>query len=345
MKIPADLRWKSTGKTIGEGGQATVVQVRDDRGEHVGEFALKGLARDKPIKAYERFAREIEAIERLSHPAIIRIIDHSKPSDEFQYYMMELIEGATPLKRLLNSAKNLFSARPLAAVDLFTQLVEAIGVWSRAGIVHRDLSPANILILPNNQLKVIDFGICQLGDRETITLSDEGVGTPNYMAPECESGAEREPTIAADLYSAGKILWSAIANSHAFSRETSAFNAKSMGTLFPEAPETWHLHHIFEKTVRHSASDRATVEEALTIARRVRFLIMSGFPPLELMQQGCPVCGVGKLSSDGDLQLHCVFGNPNPRGVYSYQCTYCGMCFAINREVSKTVLQQRRNLL
>lgn len=343
MKIPATLRWKSTGTTLGQGGQAAVVQVHDGRDEYAGDYALKGLAKGKPAKAYERFAREIEAIQRLHDPSIIRIVDHSQPSDDFQFYVMEFVEGATPLKRLLNSTENPFAARPLAAVALFTQLIHAISVWSEAGIVHRDLSPANVLILPDNKLKVIDFGICQLDDHNTITLADEGVGTPNYMAPECESGTAAEPTFAADLYSAGKILWSAIANSNAFSRETSAFNAKSMARLFPELPEAWHLHHIFEKTIRHSPADRTTVKEALAVARRVRFLIMSGFPPLELMQEGCPVCGVGQLGRGEGL--HSVFGNPNPRGIYSYQCSYCGMCFAINREVSKAVLQQRSNLV
>jgi len=342
MKIPTTLRWKSTGKTLGQGGQATVIEVQDEEAEFEGQFALKAIAKDKPAKAYERFAREIEAIQRLSHPAIINIVDHSKPSDEFQYYVMEFIEGARSLKRLLGSNDNPFASNPLAAVGLFTELATAISVWSDAGVVHRDLSPANVLILPNNSLKVIDFGICQLDDHETITLSDEGVGTPNYMAPECEAGGVAAPTFAADLYSAGKILWSAIANANAFARESPAFNTKSMPKLFPHSPETWHLHHIFEKTIRHNIVDRATVAELLSIARRVRYLIMSGFPPIELMQERCPVCGVGKLGSGEGL--HSVFGNPNPPGIYSYQCSYCGMCFAINRKVTKALLEQRSSL-
>ena len=343
MKIPTTLRWKSTGRTLGRGGQATVVQVRDDLNEHAGDFALKIIAKDRPDKVYERFAREIEAIQRLHHPLIIEIVDHSNPSDEFQFYVMEFIEEATPLKRFLSSPENPFASNPLAALALFTQLVEAISVWSDAGIVHRDLSPTNVLILPDNKIKIIDFGICQLDDHDTITLSNEGVGTPNYMAPECESGAAGDPDFTADLYSAGKILWSAIANSHAFSRESSAFNAKSMKTIFPDTPEIWHFHHIFEKTIRHSQSDRSTIEDALAIARRVRFLIMSGFPPLEFIQEVCPVCGVGKLGSGQGL--HGVFGNPNPNGIYSYQCSYCGMCFAINRKLSNAILKERSALL
>jgi serine/threonine protein kinase len=343
MKLPATLKWKSTGKTLGEGGQGTVIEVVEQGAEGGATFALKALARGKPAKAYERFAREIQAIKNLNHPAIIKIIDRSEHPSDFHYYVMELIPTAISLKKLVGSNQNHFHRDPLKSLQLFIQLLEVIKACEEIKIVHRDLSLANILLLPDNSIKVIDFGICQLEEAETITLTDEGVGTPNYMAPECESGAGGGAAAASDMYSAGKILWSLIANMNAFSRENPVFNSKSMNAIFPDLPSTWHLHHIFEKTVRHNPVNRwQKVEDALRMSRRVHFLVASGYLPLESIANTCPICGFGYLDSfDGS---HVVFGNPNPRGIVSSQCSYCGFCFAINSAKIENTLKSRKQL-
>ena len=343
MRIPSEIRWKSTGRTLGEGGQATVVEVEDSRGELTGKYALKGLASGKPAKAYERFAREVEAIKAVSHPNIIRIVDHADPGAQFHFYVMELLEGATALKKVIGTDKNHYHGNALAGLSLFIDLLQAIEACEQKGIVHRDMSPANVLVLPNNSIKIIDFGICQADEHETITLTDEGVGTPTYMAPECESGAGRPISSQADLYSAGKIVWSAVTNLHAFAREAPAFNHKSMYAIFPDNPALWHLHHIFEKTVRNNAKDRwRSAGEALKEAYHVRYLVASHYPPIELISERCPLCGVGKL---GPFDLsHMVFGNPNPKGITALQCSYCGFCFAKNVALTKELLKQRSQL-
>ncbi|MBD2123768.1 serine/threonine-protein kinase [Trichocoleus sp. FACHB-262] len=343
MKIPPSLNWKSTGKTIGQGGQASVVEVTDENKEFAGTFALKGLSKGKPKQAYERFAREIGAIKKLQHPSIVQIVDHSNPADEFQFYVMEFMEGAKSLKQILSGGKNPYYADAQRSLQLFIQLLEAIYAWSEVGIIHRDLSLGNVLVLSDGAIKVIDFGICQFDDHETITLIDEGVGTPNYMAPECESGAFGEVSVASDLYSAGKILWSIVTNMNAFSRESPVFGKKSIPNLLPDAPESWHLQHIFEKTIRQNPQDRCkNAKEALNLARRVKFLILSGYPPLELIDKNCPVCGFGALGIGRGL--HAVFGNPNPPGINSCQCDYCGFCFAVNHDLRAKNLQRKQQL-
>ena len=125
-------------------------------------------------------------------------------------------------------------------------------------------------------------------------------------------------------------------------REEAVFNAKSMTSMFPGSPETWHLHHVFQKTIRHLPSDRGSIESVLATAERVRYLISSGFPPLEKIRDFCPICGIGELGQGQGL--HNVFGNPNPPGIYSYQCNYCGVCFAINRKVSSDWLKKHSEL-
>ena len=344
MKIPKTLRWQSSGSTLGQGGQGQVVVVTDSTGELSGEFALKGLTKGKPAKAYERFAREVEAIKQLDCPSIIKIVDHSQPGDDFQYYVMEFHPDAESLKKLMASGRNPFAGDCIKATEFFVRLVEAFAHWEELGFAHRDLSPANVLVLPDETIKIIDFGLCQMPENEAITLTDEGVGTQNYMAPECEAGAPEGITSIADLYSIGKLLWSAITNKMAFARETSAYNDKSMPKEFPDLPEAWHLHHLFEGTVRHKPTDRfPSSSAAIKCARRVQHLVRAGHPPLEILMQGrCPSCGWGLLKSFE--QSHMVFGNPNPSGIASLQCEYCGECFAVNRKGPKALLQSRASL-
>lgn len=345
MKIPSDLRWKSTGRTLGHGGQATVVEVQDTLGEHSGTYALKGLSSGKPAKTYKRFVREIDVLRSISHPGIIQIVDHSIPKSAFHFYVMELIEEAKPLKKLLGTPANPYFNDVLASLSLFVDLLSAIEACEKRSIVHRDLSPSNVLILPDGSPKLIDFGVCQVEDTETITLVDEGVGTQYYTAPECESGfITDEITSRADIYSAGKILWSAITNQHAFAREAPAFGAKSMQSVFPEDPVSWHLHHVFEKTLRHNPNHRwKTAAEALSQVRHIRYVIMAQYPPLELIAEKCPLCGFGNLHSfEHSYQ---VFGNPNPPGIAAVQCNYCGFCFARSNTVVKENLEARSRLV
>jgi len=164
------------------------------------------------------------------------------------------------------------------------------------------------------------------------------------MAPECESGAHGPITVAADLYSAGKILWSAVTGERAFSQENPAFNSKSMAEVFPNTPSTWHLHHVFEKTIRRECRNRwASAADAVSAARRIKQIIRCGYPPLEETLEGrCPICGFGELQNF--IEGHAVFGNPNPAGIGSRQCSYCGFCFAVNYSNAKGIISGRKQL-
>jgi hypothetical protein len=132
-----------------------------------------------------------------------------------------------------------------------------------------------------------------------------------------------------DLYSAGKILWSAITGQRAFSREKPTYTQKALSKVFPDDPATWHLHHIFSQTIRHDPKNRwRSAKDAIAGCQLVRELIQGGYPPIGELFKRCPVCGVGELK--GFSGSHMVFGNPNPAGIFAQQCNYCGICMAIN---------------
>lgn len=344
MKIPENLKWKPTGKTLGGGGQAEVYEVIDKENSDSLPRALKALAKGKPKQAYDRFYREISAIRQLDHPNIIKILDNSEANADFHYYVMEAPKGASSLKHLMDSKASPYWGEPLKCLDLFTQIIKVVHYCAKLDdpIVHRDLSPANILVLPDGTAKIIDFGLCQIEGGTPITLADEGVGTVNYMAPECESGSEKDISARSDIYSAGKILWSAITNQRAFSRENPAFTSKSMPELFPDSPEIWHMQILFQATVRKSPENRAGPVYLRFMAKQIAASIRSGRPPLELMLERCPICCIGDLR--GFEGSHMVFGNPPPQGIVALQCSYCGYCFAINQKAIREALQMRRTL-
>lgn len=348
MKLPPTLRWKHV-DNLGGGGQGVVVLVTDGNGEFDGKYALKGLSKGKPEKAYQRFAQEIEAIKKLDHPNIIKIFDHSEPADDFQFYVMEYIEGAQTLKKLMDTGRNPYHKNPEAALDLFSQLCSAIEAWRGARIVHRDLKPDNILITPDKAIKVIDFGICQIEGGQSVTLTDEAVGSRNYTAPECESGESKDAPIMADFYSAGKVLWSAITNKNAFAREAEAFKSKSMEEMFPHEPRLWHLQHIFRFTIRARGSDRfSNGVNAGQFAADVKRLIAGGFMPLAWLQSHllCPICGWGQLEESRAAQnaispSGMVVGE---RTVEYLRCNYCGLCVPLDRSVMNARLKELEGL-
>lgn len=342
MKIPETLKWKATGKTLGQGGQGVVHEVINKEEQNGKKYALKALSKGKPLEAYQRFYREIKAIKELNHPNIIKIFDHSNEGDDFNYYVMESIEDAVTLGKLSQKEENPFLRNALKSLNLFRQLATVIKKCESVNVVHRDLSPANILILPDEMVKVIDFGICQIEGQETITLVDENIGTANYRAPECEFGGVGEISSKSDIYSAGKIFWSAITGLNAFAREKPLFNSASMRVMYPDQPELWHLHHIFARTVRSNPGERSSPDEAVHLADKIRAAVANGYPPLELMVNTCPICGLGEL--ERDRQAHRFFAGNIPKGIAVYICTYCGNVLTRNEQVFLERLKSRQTL-
>lgn len=345
MKIPESVAWHSTGKTLGSGGQAHVYLVtRRDKPDGT-KYALKVLRNVDSPQARERFRREIDTAKNLDSHLVAKVIDHSEPSDVFQYYVMEYYEGARTLASIVFSGQNPFHGNVSKSLEKFQQLVQAISACeqSKPPVVHRDINPKNILVLPDGSIRLIDFGICLIQDGEKITLVDEDVGTRNYTAPECEAGSDTQIGVHSDLYSAAKVLWSMITSQRAFAREEPAFTNRAMSQMFPVNSSTWHLALIFEKTIRANPADRfQKAEELLARINEVQYLINRNFPPLEEAGKRCPSCGQEQLAAFP--QGHSVFGNPNPPGVQSIICNYCGFGFVRNVNYWRENIKRLSNL-
>lgn len=276
--------------------------------------------------ARSRFNREIATIKEIKHPAIIRIIDHSLADDDFQFYVMEYFEGARTLNGIIHSQTNPYHGDVQLCLNLFEEIISALKACEQHStpIVHRDISLNNILFLADGSIRLIDFGICQIEDGETISLTGESLGTRNYAAPECESGNDSNIDIRSDIYSGAKVLWSAITSREAFAREEPVFQNLSMRDLFPTKPETWPLTFIFERSIRKKPENRfQNTYEALDLLQELRGLFRRGHSSIDDIIYRCPACGWKNYReiSEGDRMLR-----PRQlRDIDQFICNLCGL--------------------
>jgi len=191
-------------RAIGAGGMGEVFEVRRADGRYEGRAAVKLLKRGMDSAAVlQRFAQERQALARLSHPHIARLLDAGASDDGLPYFVLEYVNG-----RPLDEA-----ARPLSLgqrLHLFLQLADAVAHAHRNLLVHRDLKPGNVLVDGDGQIKLLDFGIAKAldpleGSDGHTTIGGQRPYTPNYASPEQVRG---EPvSTATDIYSLGVLLY------------------------------------------------------------------------------------------------------------------------------------------
>ncbi len=158
---------------------------------------LTGQARRDRI---ERFSREARSAGRLSHPNIVSIFDFGEDNGR-HFIAMEYLEGQNLRERLMTKG-----ALPLTeAIDIACQILDAIAFAHRNGIIHRDIKPDNIHILPGGQVKLTDFGIARLTEEPSLTSDGQIFGTPSYMSPEQIIGKSID--YRSDLFSLGIVLY------------------------------------------------------------------------------------------------------------------------------------------
>ena len=187
---------------LGKGAMGVVYCARDpmlDRTVAIKTINME-LAQDETAEYEARFYQEAKAAGGLNHPNIVIIYDIGK-SEKIAFMAMELLEGKE-LKTLLSSGKPL----PVAfTVDIAAQIAEGLGYAHEHGIVHRDVKPANIMIVRGELAKITDFGIARMRSANVQTQVGIVLGSPRYMSPEQVAGKRAEPL--SDMFSLGVILY------------------------------------------------------------------------------------------------------------------------------------------
>ncbi len=198
---------------IATGGMGEVWKARDDvLGRVVAVKVLKEEYTGDP-GFLERFRAEARHTAALGHPHIAGVYDYGE-ADASAYLVMELVPGE-PLSDLLSREGAL---EPSRAMDLLSQAASGLSAAHAAGVVHRDVKPGNLLVTPQGQVKVTDFGIARAADQVPLTATGQVMGTAQYLAPEQAMG--RAATPASDVYALGVVAYESLTGGRPFSGDS-----------------------------------------------------------------------------------------------------------------------------
>ena len=214
-RLPAAARYEF-GEPIGSGGVGTVYRARDRQtGQRVAVKVLRTKVSDNPT-VHQRFAREFRAATQLEHPNIVRALDMGTDGT-LSFLVYELVEGESLGDRVESKG-------PLPegeAVRVTTQIAQALHYAHLRLVIHRDVKPDNILVLPDGRAKLTDFGLAKdYNCDEELTRHATGLGTPNYMAPEQFADAKSVGP-RSDVYSLAATLYAVVTGILPFAAKTS----------------------------------------------------------------------------------------------------------------------------
>jgi hypothetical protein len=229
-------RYEIVGR-LGSGGFATVYRARDPL---LGrEVAIKALSLDLADEGHgrERFLGEARTLAALHHPGIVAVLDVGVEAQQ-PYFVMELLDGETVAQRLERAGPFALDA----ATALLAELAAAIDTLHAAGLVHRDVTPANVMLTRDGRTVLMDFGIALIENRPRLTRG-YALGTPESAAPEQIRNEQVGPP--ADIYALGVLAYELLSGGPPFSGDTAHvlyahahLPPPSLCALRPELPAT-----------------------------------------------------------------------------------------------------------
>ncbi len=258
---------------IGRGGMADVY-----RGVDVllaRPVAIKILT-DRDERERERFLREARSMARLNHRAIVAVYDAGR-DDEWSFIVMELVEGRT-LAAI--SPAELTVHR---ALRYYIEILEALGYAHESGVIHRDVKPANVMVLPGDRVKVMDFGLARnASEMSSASSAGEIVGTIAYLPPERFLGKPADAR--SDLYSVGVMLYETFSGTLPFKSDTEDLVAVIFGHVNepPPPPHTVNravppqVERIIMKLLEKEPDDR--YQSAAAVVAALQELLAPGTP-------------------------------------------------------------------
>lgn len=193
-------------RPLGTGGSGSVWLARDE--ENGLDVALKIVAREG--KAAARAEREAHAAARLRHPSCLRAYAFAR-DPRHVYIAYEFVPGRT-----FREAMRAGELNDRDAIEACAQICDGLAHAHRAGILHRDVKPSNVLLADGDRVsaRLLDFGLARMAEAETLTAQGDVPGTLAYIAPERLAG--EDATEAADVWAVGVMLWEALAGRHPF---------------------------------------------------------------------------------------------------------------------------------
>ncbi|TBN58158.1 serine/threonine protein kinase [Glaciihabitans arcticus] len=208
--------WQATDLVI---GRTVAIKILKD--EYLGDPGF-----------LERFRAEARHAALVNHEGIANVFDYGEEEGS-AFLVMELVPGEA-LSAILERERVLSSDRVL---DIVAQTANALSAAHAAGLVHRDIKPGNLLITPDNRVKITDFGIARIADQVPLTATGQVMGTVQYLSPEQASGHSASPST--DIYSLGIVAYEALAGRRPFTGESQvAIAMAQINETPPELPVT-----------------------------------------------------------------------------------------------------------
>lgn len=264
---------------LGRGAFSEVYQARDERNGRLVVLKCPDPALLGDQATFERFRREIAIGRLLAHPNIQQALDGGE-TRSVPYLVLEYVEG----ERFRDYLEQHGRLPPAVAVGFARQIARALEYAHAQGIFHRDLKPENVLITPDGQLKIIDFGIAYLAGARRLTWRwlSTTVGTPDYMSPEQVQGGRGDAR--SDIYALGIMLYEMLAGRPPY-RGDNAFAVMEQHLNGRAAPPS-RLNHavppgldgIVLKAIRKDPAERyRSAAEMLADLDRYQYLSLADF--------------------------------------------------------------------
>ena len=276
---------------LGKGAMGVVYRANDPLLSRTVAIKTVLMSLDpEEMAEYEaRFYQEAKAAGGLNHPNIVTIHDIGK-SGNVVYMAMELLDGAE-LRSLMSQGQPLAAAR---AVEIAAQVADGLAYAHQSGVVHRDVKPANIMILRSGMAKITDFGIARMRQAEVRTQTGIVLGSPRYMSPEQVSGKRADPR--SDIFSLGVILYEMVAGKPPFTGEDVTSVMYQILNTVPPPPSSLNpavpamLDFIAAKALAKTPDDR--YQDAAEFARDLHYcgkqLVMAGTAPAAALPAAQP---------------------------------------------------------
>jgi len=248
------------GRIIGAGGMGRVWQARDeilDRDVALKEIMLPGslVASDRDA-LHRQTLREARAAARLSHPGVAHVYDTFE-GDGRAWIVMEYV----PSRSLQEAIDADGPLPPSRAAEIGLAVLEALSAAHAAGVRHRDVKPANVLLAEDGRVVLTDFGVAAVDGESLATSSGLVVGSPQYMAP--ERVRKGETTAAADLWSLGAMLFAAVEGRSPYARPTVMETITAVASQEPDEPlRAGSLRPVLDGLLRKDPADRIGAGEA-----------------------------------------------------------------------------------
>ncbi|MFF1720067.1 serine/threonine-protein kinase [Streptomyces sviceus] len=266
---------------LGEGGMGTVWRARDEvlhREVAVKEVrAPHGLATHEVERLYARLEREAWAAARVANRNVVTVYDVAT-EDGRPWIVMELVRGIS-LAELLDAEGPL---SPQRTAHIGAEVLSALRAAHEAGVLHRDVKPANVLLSNDGRVVLTDFGIAQVEGSSALTMTGEVIGSPEFLAPERALG--RTPGPESDLWSLGVLLYAAVEGNSPFRQNTPLSTLRAI--VDEELPPPYRagpLTPVIEGLLRKDPAQRLPADRA---EQELRIIGAGGTPRADAVQAG-----------------------------------------------------------